>query len=257
MTLAENRESEVRARERESYLRELAVEHDMRIIACGGAGCNVGEYIVGKMPHVPITYLNSDESSLKRAKSGKVVQVGRDVTYGRSALYPEVGEACAARCEKEIREALEGADMAIVVAGLGGGVGSGAAPYVASVANEMGIATFGIVVLPFVAERGRRSVAIDALAKMKERTSLTVAIDNEMLTRVKDVSMDQAFHVVNEGALRIVQNFEENLKKEFMREELNEMERADASGAGVSFGVSDSGRGGAQRGETPVAPGTR
>jgi len=257
MTIAENRESEVRARTREAFLRELAVEHDMRIIACGGAGCNVGEYIAERMPHVPVTYLNSDEGSLKRAKSGKVVQVGRDVTFGRSALYPEVGEACAARCEKDIREALDGADMAIVVAGLGGGVGSGAAPYVASLANSMGIATFSVVVLPFSAEKSRRTVAMDTLAKMKQITHLTVAIDNDTLLKLSSISMDQAFNVVNDGALKIVQNLEEHLKKEFLRAELEEMERADAAEPGSGFSVSEYGRNGSQRGETPFAPGSR
>jgi len=226
--MTKTRESDIRARERDECKRALAVNHDMRIIACGGAGCNLGEYIASRMPHVPVTYLNSDGASLARAKSGKVVQVGRDLTFGKSAVYPEVGEACAARCDTEIREALDGANMAIVVAGLGGGVGSGAAPYVADVAKSMGISTFGIVVLPFAAEMPRRATAMEALKKMKGSTSLTIAMDNENLLRVKDLDFSKGMDIINEGALKIVQSFEEHLKKEYLREHLNQMEREDS-----------------------------
>jgi cell division GTPase FtsZ len=252
MTPAQTSETDVRAREREECRRALSVSHDMRIIACGGAGCNLGEYIAGEMPHVTVTYLNSDEASLTRAKSGKVVQVGRDLTFGKSALYPEVGEACAARCDKEVRDALDGADMAIVVAGLGGGVGSGAAPYVANVAKSMGISTFGIVVLPFAAESQRRSVAMESLARMKLATNLTIAIDNEKLLRVKDVDFVKGMHIVSEGALKIVQNFEEHLKKEYIRERLNELEREDSAAASGMVTLRDAGPGVADGRDSPL-----
>jgi cell division protein FtsZ len=229
MTQVENQESEVRARQMEAYRSDLAVENDLRIVACGGAGCNVGEYIAERLPRVPITYLNSDEASLKRARSGKVVQVGRDVTFGKSAIYPEVGEACVERCEGDIRDALDGASMAIVVAGLGGGVGSGAAPYVASLAKSMGIAPFGIVILPFEAEKGRRGVALETLAKMKGVTKNVIAIDNQSLLRLKDVPIDQGFTIVNQGALKVVQGLEDSLRKEFLRQELVDLERSEAA----------------------------
>ncbi|MFH0816775.1 MAG: hypothetical protein V1934_08200 [Methanobacteriota archaeon] len=256
--MTKTRESDVRARERDECKRALAVNHDMRIIACGGAGCNLGEYIASNMPHVPVTYLNSDGASLARAKSGKVVQVGRDLTFGKSAIYPEVGEACAARCDGEIREALSGADMAIVVAGLGGGVGSGAAPYVAEVAKSMGISTFGIVVLPFSAETPRRATAMDSLRKLKSSTNLTIAIDNENLLRVKDLDFVKGMDLINQGALKIVQNFEEHLNKEYIRERLNEMEREDAlqqSGMVTVSGSDFQSSRGDER--TPLAPGSR
>lgn len=234
------RESDVRAREREECKRALAVNHDMRIIACGGAGCNLGEHIASAMPHIPVTYLNSDGTSLARAKTGKVVQVGRDLTFGKSAIYPEVGEACAAKCDSEIREALDGADLAIVVAGLGGGVGSGAAPYVASIAKSMGIATFGVVVLPFKAEESRRATAMEALNRMHASTLKTIAMDNESLLRVKNLDFASGMNVINEGALKIVQHFEEHIRKEYIRDRLNEMEREDARAEASMVSVSDS-----------------
>jgi cell division GTPase FtsZ len=254
MEQAKTRETDVRAREREECERALAVSHDMRIIACGGAGCNIGEHIASAMPHVTLTYLNSDEASLGRAKTGKVVQVGKDVTFGRSAVYPEVGEACAARCEKEIRDALEGADLAIVVAGLGGGIGSGAAPYVAKLANSMGISTFGIAILPFAAEGPRRASALQTLKAMKDETNLTIAIDNENLLRVKDLDFNRGMHLVNEGALKIVQNFEEHLVKEYIHARLNEMELEDARLESGLVTVSDAGGSLPQGGRATAAP---
>ncbi len=255
MTPAKTPETDLRAREREECKRALAVNHDMRIIACGGAGCNLGEHIASAMPHVPVTYLNSDGASLARAKTGKVVQVGRDLTFGKSAIYPEVGEACAARCDSEIRDALEGADLAIVVAGLGGGVGSGAAPYVAKVAKSMGIATFGVVVLPFRAEESRRATAMDALDRMHASTMKTIAIDNENLLRVKNLDFGSGMSVINEGALKIVQHFEEHLNKEYMRARLNEMEREDSRAEANMVSVSDSAPAAPSPGDRPsVSP---
>ncbi|MFH0815523.1 MAG: hypothetical protein V1934_01725 [Methanobacteriota archaeon] len=190
-------ESDVMSRERDECKRELTWNHGLRIIACCDAGYKPDKHITSALPNITATYLNSDWASLTKAKSGKVVQVGRDRTFGKSAVYPGVGEACTARCDAEIRKALNGADMAIVVAGLGGGVGSGAAPYVADVAKSMGIFTFDIVVLPFAAEAPRRAAAMEYLKRMKGSTNLTIAMDNENLHRAKGLGfckdMDPTF----------------------------------------------------------------
>ena len=130
----------------------------IKVIGVGGAGNNaVNRMVDCGIRGVEFISVNTDRQALQMSKAGTKIQIGEKITRGLGAgANPDIGAQSAEESKSEISEALRGADMVYVTAGMGGGTGTGAAPVVASTAKEMGILTIGVVTKPFTFEGKKR-----------------------------------------------------------------------------------------------------
>ena len=131
---------------------------NIKVIGVGGGGNNtVKRMIQSNVRGVEYIALNTDQMTLAASQAPKKIAIGERTTKGKGAgANPTIGKQAAEESTEEITEALKGADMVFVTAGMGGGTGTGAAPVVAKIAKEMGILTIGIVTKPFAFEGKRR-----------------------------------------------------------------------------------------------------
>jgi len=183
-------------------------EPAVAVVGCGGAGSNIVHGIYWKSSRVETVAINTDEEHLRRVDAHKKVLIGKDVSFGRDAGgFPEIGEHCAEKAREVLREALRGYDIVFVVAGMGGGTGTGVAPVVASVAREMSAITFAVPILPFDHEgQRRRETASGGVAKLKEQANFTIVLDNNKLMNIgADLPVSEALKVVDRSVLRIVE----------------------------------------------------
>src|SRR5574344_1265251 len=129
----------------------------IKVIGVGGGGCNaVNRMIESGVQGVEFIVANTDLQVLNVSKAPVKLQIGKNITEGLGAgANPEIGREAATESKKEIEEALAGADMVFVTCGMGGGTGTGAAPIVAEIAEDLGALTVGIVTKPFRFEIGR------------------------------------------------------------------------------------------------------
>jgi cell division protein FtsZ len=187
-------------------------EPTIAVVGCGGAGSNIVHGMYWKSNRSETVAVNTDEQNLRRIDAHRKVLIGKDVSFGKDANgFPEIGEHCAEKAREVIKEALRGYDIVFVVAGMGGGTGTGVAPVVASVAKEMNIVTFALPILPFDIEgEQRKKVAADGVAKLKDQASFMVVLDNNRLTAVgADLPMSEAMKIVDRSVMRIIETFSE------------------------------------------------
>ena len=182
----------------------------IKVIGVGGGGGNaVNRMIKAGLSGVDFWLMNTDLQVLNYSTCKNKIQLGEKLTSGLGAGgEPQIGEKAAEEAQQEITEALEGADMVFVTAGMGGGTGTGAAPIVAKIAKELGILTIGVVTKPFSFEGKRRqNQAQQGLEKLRESVDALIVIPNDKLLDVVDrrVSLQESFIVVDEVLLRGVQ----------------------------------------------------
>ncbi|AYW44531.1 cell division protein FtsZ [Tetragenococcus koreensis] len=161
----------------------------IKVIGVGGGGGNaVNRMIEENVKGVEFIAVNTDVQALKNSKAETVIQLGPKFTQGLGAgSQPEVGEKSAEESEDQIREALGGADMIFITAGMGGGTGTGAAPVVAGIAKELDALTVGVVTRPFTFEGPKRGhFAAEGIAKLKENVDTLLIISNNRLLEVVD-----------------------------------------------------------------------
>ncbi len=159
----------------------------IKVIGIGGGGGNaVNNMIISGLKGVEFIAANTDAQALKSSKATFKIQLGQELTKGLGAgANPEVGQAAARESIREIQEALEGADMVFVTAGMGGGTGGGGAHIVANVAKEMGCLTVGVVTKPFIFEGKRRMTNADAgINALKREVDTLITIPNQRLLSV-------------------------------------------------------------------------
>ncbi len=217
----------------------------IKVIGVGGAGGNAVDHMIREgVNGVEFIAANTDAQALKR--SGAIYKV----PLGRSGLgagaKPEAGRSAAIEERERIAEALKGAHMVFITAGMGGGTGTGAAPIVAEVARELGILTVAVVTKPFGFEGKRMKVAEAGLAELQKQVDSLIVILNDKLMEVlgDDVSMDEAFKAADNvlrnavGGIAEIINFPGlvNVDFEDVRTVMGEMGMAmmgSASAAGV------------------------
>src|SRR6267142_1520434 len=156
----------------------------IKIVSVGGAGLNALDRIVLDGPErADAVAINTDVQSLASSVAAHKVQLGRSVTRGLGAGGdPELGYQAAVESADEIREALADARMIFICAGLGGGTGSGAAPYVAQLAREAGSLVVAFATLPFAFEGKRRGAqAREALARFNEIANAVICFENDQI----------------------------------------------------------------------------
>jgi cell division protein FtsZ len=157
------------------------------VLGVGGAGGNaVNNMIASGLEGVEFIVANTDAQALASSRADRIIQIGTQVTQGLGAgAQPEVGRAAAEEAIDEIRDHLNGAHMAFVTAGMGGGTGTGAAPVIARVARELGILTIGVVTKPFFFEGQRRMRFAEAgIAELLKAVDTLLVIPNQNLFRV-------------------------------------------------------------------------
>jgi len=181
----------------------------IKVVGVGGAGCNAVNTMIGSgLGRVEFISANTDVQALGRSMAPFKIQLGPDKTRGLGAgAKPEVGREAALESKDRIRESLEGAEMVFVTAGMGGGTGTGAAPVVASIAQEMGILTVAVVSKPFTYEGNRRmSHAEDGLRELKKHVDTLLVIPNQRLLQIvdKSTSMLEAFKVADDVLLQAI-----------------------------------------------------
>ena len=170
----------------------------IKVVGVGGAGNNgVNRMVENGLKSVEFISVNTDRQQLNVSKANKKIQIGEKLTRGLGAgANPEVGKCSAEESKTEIAEALKGADMVFVTAGMGGGTGTGAAPIVAEVSKEMGILTVGVVTKPFPFEGKRRMMQAESgIEELRQNVDTLIIIPNEKLLQVveKQTSIMDAF----------------------------------------------------------------
>ncbi len=175
----------------------------IKVIGVGGAGNNaVNRMVEMGVNGVEFIAVNTDRQALALSKAATKIQIGEKITRCLGAGGdPNIGEKAAEESREDISNALKGADMVFVTAGMGGGTGTGAAPIVAQIAKEMGILTVGVVTKPFTFEGKRRMQSAErGVANLKERVDTLVAIPNDRLLQVSErkTSMIEAFTMSDE-----------------------------------------------------------
>jgi len=183
----------------------------IKVIGVGGGGCNaVNRMIESGVKGVEFIVANTDLQVLNVSKAETKLQIGKDITNGLGAgANPEVGREAAIESKNEITEALKGADMVFVTCGMGGGTGTGAAPVIAEIAQNLGALTVGIVTKPFRFEGKRRmEQAILGTDELKKHVDTLIVIPNDKLREIIDKStpMIEAFREVDNVLHRGVQS---------------------------------------------------
>ena len=172
----------------------------IKVIGVGGGGGNAVEHMIqSSVDNVEFICANTDAQALTRSSAHKIIQLGSSGLGAGSK--PDKGREAAELAEADIREAIQGAHMLFITAGMGGGTGTGAAPIIARVAKEMGILTVGVVTKPFDFEGGRRMSNADAgLAELEANVDSLIVVLNEKLLEVlgDDISQEEAFAQAND-----------------------------------------------------------
>ena len=175
----------------------------IKVIGVGGGGNNaVNRMIDAGIKGVEFIAVNTDKQALQISRAGARIQIGEKITRGLGAgADPNVGAQSAEESKSEIAEALRGADMVFVTAGMGGGTGTGAAPTVAACAKEMGILTIGVVTKPFTFEGKKRLAQAErGIESLKGKVDTLVVIPNDKLLQVIDrkTSIIDAFRMADD-----------------------------------------------------------
>lgn len=177
---------------------ENTYDEVIRVIGVGGGGGNaVNKMVEEGIKGVEYIAINTDARALNSSKAGTKVQIGVKLTGGKGAgAKPEVGRESAEENRDEIKSALQGSDMVFIAAGMGGGTGTGAAPVVAQIAQELGILTVAVVTKPFNFERQMKMQTAEAgICELKKYVDSLIVIPNQKLleTNEKSLTMRQAF----------------------------------------------------------------
>ncbi len=187
------------------------------IIGCGGGGSNtVRRMHQGNVEGVNLVALNTDARHLLSIQAPHKILIGRSMTKGLgSGSIPEIGKRAAEESENEIWKHVDGQNIVFIVAGMGGGTGTGSAPVVAEMAKKAGALTIGVVTLPFKAEGTvRMTNAIKGLERLKERCDTTIVLQNDrLLELVPKLPLEAAFRVTDEVLMQSIKGITDALTK--------------------------------------------
>ncbi len=225
------------------------------VVGLGGAGCNITTWIAEKgIAGGRIIAANTDVNHLYVQKADKAILLGEKLCKGHGCGgYPEMGAQATKESIAELRAELEGSNLVFLVAGLGGGTGTGAMPVVAELTRELGALTIGCVTIPFTIEMARREKARDAINLLAQSCDSVVIIDNSKLREVAgNLPLKEALNVAN----ALVGAFVKNLTDTITQPSLVNLDYADLRAVMERGGVSSIGIGegdGAERVSKAVA----
>src|SRR5947209_14642590 len=175
----------------------------LKVVGVGGGGSNaVNRMVDAGLTGCEFIAVNTDAQALLMTDADVKLQIGSEVTRGLGAgANPEIGNAAARESRDEMKEALKGADMVFVTAGEGGGTGTGAAPIVAGIAQELEAITVGVVTRPFSFEGRKRAEQAElGMRELREQVDTLIVIENDRLLQVvdKDTSIVDALRTADE-----------------------------------------------------------
>jgi cell division protein FtsZ len=175
----------------------------IKVVGVGGGGNNaVDRMIKAGLKGVEFVTINTDAQTLAMSEANNKIQIGVQLTKGLGAgANPEIGQKAAEESRDEIKEALKGADMVFVTAGMGGGTGTGASPVIAEISKECGALTVGVVTKPFTFEGRRRMGQADkGIQNLRSRVDTLITIPNDRLLQVveKRTSIMDAFRMADD-----------------------------------------------------------
>ncbi len=183
---------------------ESELQKGARIVAVGvggGGGNMIGHMLKEGISGIELIIANTDAQVLDQSAAAKKIQLGAQLTKGLGAgMKPAVGKDSALESYDALREALSGADIVFIAAGLGGGTGTGAAPVIAGIAKELGALTISVVTKPFMFEgKKRMKLAEEGLIELKESSDSIVVIPNDKLLSIIDrkLGMKDSFKIVD------------------------------------------------------------
>jgi len=186
----------------------------IKVIGVGGAGCNAITWLFNKGIRGATVYAaNTDALHLSVSKADEKVLIGKELTRGLGCGgFPEKGREAAKEALVELKKMVSSADMAFIVAGMGGGTGTGAAPVVSQLSKEVGAVTIGVVTMPFETERARIDKAEFGLQQLRESTDTVIVIDNNRLVDIAgNLPVEQAFAVANELVSTMIKGIVETI----------------------------------------------
>lgn len=174
----------------------------LKVVGVGGGGSNaVARMYRDRLTDVEYITVNTDAQALLRSDVPTRLRIGDNVAHGLGVGGdPEKGQACAEDSRDEIREVLDDADMVFIATGMGGGTGTGAAPIVAEVAQELDALTVGVVTRPFTFEGARRRrVAEEGISRLRDKVDTLIVIPNDRLLIIADkqVTMEAGFRMAD------------------------------------------------------------
>jgi cell division protein FtsZ len=186
----------------------------IKVVGVGGGGCNaVNRMAQEQIPGVELVAVNTDGQALMHIQSDVQIRIGDKLTKGLGVGGdPVKGERAAEESRDEIRDAVHGAEMVFVTAGMGGGTGTGASPIVAEVAREVGALTIGVVTKPFTFEgRKRADRAEEGVAALREKVDTLIVIPNDRLLTISDAktTLEDAFCSADDVLHQAIQGISE------------------------------------------------
>ncbi|MBI3969221.1 MAG: cell division protein FtsZ [Chloroflexi bacterium] len=187
---------------------------NIKVVGIGGGGSNaVSRMIQAELRGVEFVTVNTDLQALVRSAAGRKIKLGEKLTKGLGAGgNPVIGSKAAEESSEELYEALKDADMIFITAGMGGGTGTGAAPIVAQIAQEVGALTIGVVTKPFTFEGPkRRMVAEEGIQQLRDKVDALITIPNDRLLQVveRKTTAEQAFRIVDDVLRQGIQGIAE------------------------------------------------
>ena len=187
---------------------------NIKVFGVGGAGCNAVTWLFNKGINGATVYgANTDALHLSITKADEKLLIGKELTKGLGCGgYPQKGREAAKEAITEIKKSVSGADMVFIIAGEGGGTGTGAAPIFAQLAKEAGAVVIGVVTMPFDCEKARVDKAEFGLQELREVTDTVIVIDNNRLVDIAgNLPIEQAFAVANELVSTMIKGIVETI----------------------------------------------
>ncbi len=187
---------------------------NIKVIGVGGCGCNGVTWLFNKgITGATIYAVNTDALHLSVTKADEKLLIGKELTRGLGAGgNPQIGREAAKEALADLKKAVSGADMVFVIAGMGGGTGTGAAPVIAQLAREAGAVTIAVTTMPFESEKARIDKAEFGLQEIREMADTCVVLDNNRLVDIAgQLPIEQAFAVANELVSTMVKGIVETI----------------------------------------------
>ena len=195
---------------------DIAVSGDVRVavIGVGGAGCRIASMLYGKMSRVGVIAINTDRKALEETSADVRLYICKEVTKGLGTNGdPALGKKCAQIHEAEITSAVSKYDYAYIVAGMGGGTGSGAASVVAELCDRAGVKVGAVAIMPFSFESGRAVKAADGFRALHAICSDIVKVENDKVLSAPGIgSFDEAMGLLNSTIVKTINNAVEDSK---------------------------------------------
>lgn len=184
----------------------MSYDLKIKVLGIGGGGSNTADFIIkNNMKDIQTYSINTDNQALMQSKAETKIHIGKTLTKGLGAgAIPEIGRAAAEESREEIINHIKDADIVFVASGMGGGTGTGAAPYIASLAKELDILTIAIVTKPFAFEgRSRMEKAVEGISKLNDIADITVVIPNQKLIEEHEEKYIEEAFAIPDDVLRV------------------------------------------------------